>query len=746
MGIVEPQTMPTTLEHMRWEFHSVKDFHRFSSVWDEVNRAAAGNPTLSSVFVNVLAKVFCHGDELLAICRIGELPIALGIVHKIAPGLWQTFQPSQAPLGLWIWRPDISRHELMPGLITALPGIPMLIGITQMSEHYFPKPNNHGSIRFLDYAETASILVNQPFEQYWQARDASVRRQVERRLRRLHDGGIEPNLEIIIDPAVMQDAIADFGHIESMGWKGAEGTAIHVDNIQGVFYSKLLTDLARLGHGTVYRYKFNTDTVAMELCIESDGTLVMLKTTYDEKYAAYAPGILMRHAIFEHVFSTGRIDRIEFLGKLQPWQVKWCDETYWLYHVNYYRWPWMAAIRNIIAKIHHAGNLTTGSNAKESVAPTATAPAGTYVASVHQDLNALNDGYEDLFFRNESVSFFHTLPWYRTFVQTTLTSREHVRIYAVESAFNPRSPRGVLIMRHQDSPKLSWRPRILTGLANYYTSLFGPVIDPDESDAQPIFDQLAAAIAYDEIRWDVIDLHPLDIDAPSFTGMVTALRNAGLLVHTYYCFGNWHLQVNNQTYSDYISARPSRLSKTGKRQRRILEKDKQFRFELFTGTDRLEQALADYNAIYTSSWKVPEPHPNFIGKLMRTCAEQGWLRLGIAYMDGQPAAAQLWIVVGGQASIYKMAYDERFAKQSVGTVLSSLLMEHVIDVDKVEVVDYLTGDDNYKRDWMSHRRERWGIVAFNPRTPHGLLAAARHTGGRVVRRVINTVRQFGKKT
>jgi CelD/BcsL family acetyltransferase involved in cellulose biosynthesis len=121
--------------------------------------------------------------------------------------------------------------------------------------------------------------------------------------------------------------------------------------------------------------------------------------------------------------------------------------------------------------------------------------------------------------------------------------------------------------------------------------------------------------------------------------------------------------------------------------------------------------------------------------LARRCAEQGWLRLGIAYLDGEPAAAQLWIVADGTASIFKVAYDQRFAKESVGTLLTSLLMEHVMERDKVSVVDYLTGDDGYKKDWMSQRRERWGIVAFNPRTLLGLLCAARHFGGRAARRL-----------
>ena len=95
---------------------------------------------------------------------------------------------------------------------------------------------------------------------------------------------------------------------------------------------------------------------------------------------------------------------------------------------------------------------------------------------------------------------------------------------------------------------------------------------------------------------------------------------------------------------------------------------------------------------------------------------------------------RLWIVHGGVASIYKLAYDERFAGLSVGTVLTARLMEHVIDGDGVRVVDYLTGDDAYKSSWMSHCRERRGLMAFNRRTPRGLLAAARHIGGRAAKR------------
>ncbi len=34
-------------------------------------------------------------------------------------------------------------------------------------------------------------------------------------------------------------------------------------------------------------------------------------------------------------------------------------------------------------------------------------------------------------------------------------------------------------------------------------------------------------------------------------------------------------------------------------------------------------------------------------------------------------------------------------------------MEYVIDTDGVNEIDFLTGNDAYKQDWMSERRERF---------------------------------------
>jgi hypothetical protein len=342
--------------------------------------------------------------------------------------------------------------------------------------------------------------------------------------------------------------------------------------------------------------------------------------------------------------------------------------------------------------------------------------------------------------------FFTSLPWFEVFVKHALDERDRVRIFcSLPTSETDPALGAALAAVHRSEDANFFKPRRLSSLTNYYTSLYSPVVQG--ANCREAAREIAKAIANDSPQWDVIELKPLDVASPIFSALKEGLRSAGFVVQTYFCFGNWYLELGGRSFREYFDGLPSVLRNTLSRKKKKLEKSGRANLEITSGGESLEAAIEAYNKIYSASWKKPEPHPRFVPELMRACARLGALRLGTVHVDGEPAAAQFWIVQNGVALIYKLAYDERFRDLSVGTILTASMMEHVIDVDRVHYVDYLTGDDDYKKDWMSGRRERWGILAMNPRTLRGAAAIVRHVGGRAMIRAFRSLgaRLFGSR-
>lgn len=141
--------------------------------------------------------------------------------------------------------------------------------------------------------------------------------------------------------------------------------------------------------------------------------------------------------------------------------------------------------------------------------------------------------------------------------------------------------------------------------------------------------------------------------------------------------------------------------------------------------------------VYRRSWKNAEPYPDFNVALMRAIAEPGWLRLGVWSVGTEPVAVQFWVVHAGQAIVLKLAHDEAFKTHSPGTVLTAIVIRHLLDNEHVAQIDLGRGDDTYKQAWAVERRQRIGVLLINPRRPAGLIALLRHASGRIAASGLN---------
>jgi hypothetical protein len=329
------------------------------------------------------------------------------------------------------------------------------------------------------------------------------------------------------------------------------------------------------------------------------------------------------------------------------------------------------------------------------------------------------------------ASFFRSVPWFKALAATSLDPGDTVALYV---AGQPPA----LILPLRRPPRRLSRPSVLSSLANFYSCDFAPLARADAAGADHVA-AVARSLLGEKPRIDVVNLTSLPAETDALRDAAQGFADAGWWVQRYFHFATWYERTAGITAADYLAARPPALRNTVRRKASALRKANDARIEVLGGGPALvdaalDTAIAAYEHVYRASWKVREPYPAFAASFIRAAAELGCLRLGLVHIGELPVAAQIWIVWRGHATLCKLAHDERVAARSVGSVLTWRMIEHVLDVDRVDEIDFGRGDDPFKRLWMSERREHWGLLAFNPSTPFGLLTAARHLGGRRVAR------------
>ena len=333
---------------MTWQLDPIKQFETYQDDWNALNTANKQLPIQEARFVALSLKYFGNGQELLARYRRDNQCLAMAILVKAGPGLWHTFQAHQSPLGTWIHHPSMDFKPLLEDLCKTLKGTVLQLGITQQDPMLYARPGHNAKLNTLDYIDTAKITVTDKFEDYWSRRGKNLRQNMNRQRNRLERENVDARLVEITDPSAIPAAIAAYGKLETAGWKAEKGTAISADNDQGRFYTELLQTYCGGGNGRIYQYWYDQDLVATDICIDGGGSIVVLKTTYDEGQKTSSPALLMRRVYFEQIFQDQRFKNIEFYGKVMTWHTKWSDEIRTLYHVNYFPNPvfhWLKSLK-----------------------------------------------------------------------------------------------------------------------------------------------------------------------------------------------------------------------------------------------------------------------------------------------------------------------------------------------------------------------------------------------------------------
>ncbi|MBL7002609.1 MAG: GNAT family N-acetyltransferase [Gammaproteobacteria bacterium] len=318
----------------------------------------------------------------------------------------------------------------------------------------------------------------------------------------------------------------------------------------------------------------------------------------------------------------------------------------------------------------------------------------------------LPESAQALFDTGSNNSVFFSRPWLENLANTVLVDDQSMLLACVIEGDE------VLALL----PLMKQQSEHWDGLTHLYSSLFSLLLV--QKNQQAVLNCLVQG--FSQLPFVSLQLGPIAEDDSVLLKLQQTMQSFGYECHRYFRFYNWVYKVQGQSFKDYFASRPGKVRNTITRKQRKLSREFGYDIRLFIDQD-IKQGVDDYNAVYKSSWKANEQYDHFVEGLASQLSEQSWLRLAVLYVDGKPIAAQFWFVVHAKASIFKLAYDEAWKKYSPGSILISYLMEYVIDTDKVEEIDFLTGNDAYKKDFMNERRKRERLACIKPKQRAGVV-------------------------
>lgn len=340
------------ISNQYWQVHAFNPADKeFISDWENLSNLYHSNNQLLGVeFITELLHHFDHYTLYLAKAfEAGKLQ-CLMLLQKRKNFIWELYKPSQAQVALLLINPFF-----LPNLDTLVASMP---ANTARIDFHSLDPIEHLSLinvlkneQLALYATNMRIQIGENFDQYWQARSKNLRKNMSRYENRLVRDNITLKFCETTCPEQVLAAVDRYGMLESQGWKGNKGTALHPSNNQGQFYRAFLHRLAIQKKAIIYEFYIQDRLVASRLCCIKQDMLIILKTTYDENFKNYALGRLLLKRILSSLFSRKLVKIVDFYTNASPEQLEWSTEQRSMYDASMYANNISGLLLSSVAKI-----------------------------------------------------------------------------------------------------------------------------------------------------------------------------------------------------------------------------------------------------------------------------------------------------------------------------------------------------------------------------------------------------------
>jgi hypothetical protein len=151
---------------------------------------------------------------------------------------------------------------------------------------------------------------------------------------------------------------------------------------------------------------------------------------------------------------------------------------------------------------------------------------------------------------------------------------------------------------------------------------------------------------------------------------------------------------------------------------------------------------------YPGSFSLPS-FEVFIREVVHTALRDGQLKLWTLKADGEIVSVLLGFEDNGIMHYFQKGMDPAYLKDSLGTVMLNLCMKDCFDEKRINIFDFMSGDDEYKLKYTTHITPTMELCFTRPGIRSVIYKTCRkidQTGRSLVRATVpHSVRQSSRK-
>jgi CelD/BcsL family acetyltransferase involved in cellulose biosynthesis len=310
---------------MRFDLTPADDI---SSEWDELAESVGASPFHRPGWFQAWDRAFGRGRlRALTIRRQGRLAALLPLDARLgrlrSPTNWHS------PLFGILARDADSAQDLAKALLDRW------AWLTDLS---FLLEDDPGMVALLQKATSrrwraiTRTLVRSPYLEIdgdWERYQTSVGKKlmedVRRRQRRLAEEG-RVRFDVRDGSESLAEQLEEGLRVEAQGWKGKERTAIASQPETAQFYGEVARWAAERGILRLLFLRIDDKAIAFQFTLEENGVQYLLKSGYDDAFARYSPGKLIKYEALARAFAIG-LRAYDFCGEESVSKQEWTRQV-----------------------------------------------------------------------------------------------------------------------------------------------------------------------------------------------------------------------------------------------------------------------------------------------------------------------------------------------------------------------------------------------------------------------------------